>query len=318
MDLSNNYQTRFPYAIHDFVEDMNLTRNWIRLLPTRDMTELRKVVYARKEVDLSSNPLTCFHGAQALAWPAKQTTAQNIIVSMQLLRYLIDYSERLEECIYRGMKLIFLGPIGCGKQEFINMLMTERGLEFRQRINPHSLRMRRWLDVFDYFLDVKLGATNNRDNRSGGEHKIVHASSWKFSGSIRHAIIDFAFIRHEHMIVNLMVNLAEYSADFQYETLGLWLDMVMTYSSTSCIIIPICMFGEELAREKDASAYARQIEKYLSAFLCFREKEYKQILEEMETIGEAKMSQIAAAKLRALRTYKSRLPLIHENSVRIW
>ena len=60
----------------------------------------------------------------------------------------------------------------------------------------------------------------------------------------------------------------------------------MTYSSTSCIVIPICMFGEELAREKDASAYARQIEKYLSAFLCFREKEYKHVLEEMETIGQ--------------------------------
>ena len=56
-------------------------------------------------------------------------------------------------------------------------------------------------------------------------------------------------------------------------------------------------------------------EKYLSVFLTFREKEYKQTLEELEAIGEAKLSLVGGAKLRTLRMYKTRLPLIHENLV---
>merc|ERR1719234_2530936 len=91
----------------------------------------------------------------------------------------------------------------------------------------------------------------------------------------------------------------------------------MTYSQHACIIIPVGMFGEELASEKDAAAFSRLIEKYLSSFIYFQEKELKQTLDDMEAVGEAKLSLISGAKLRTLRAYKSRLPLIHENLVRI-
>ena len=149
------------------------------------------------------------------------------------------------------------------------------------------------------------------------DHRIVHSSMWKFSGSITKATMDFFFIRHEQMIVNLVVNLLDFSPEYQYEILGLWIDMTMTYSQHACIIIPVGMFGEELASEKDAVAFSRMIEKYLSSFISFREKELKQTLDDMEAVGEAKLSLISGAKLRTLRSYKSRLPLIHENLVRI-
>ena len=176
--------------------------------------------------------------------------------------------------------------------------------------------MRRWLTINEYYLNTYFGGATAKQPRPV-DHRIVHSTMWKFSGSIRNATLDYVFIRHEQMVVNLVVNLAEFTADFQYEILGLWLDMVMTYSSNSCIVIPIGMFGEELGNDRDAAVYARQIEKYLSAFLNFREKEYKHTLAEIEAIGEAKLSQVGALKLKTLRMYKSRLPLIHENLVRI-
>lgn len=283
---------------------------------------------------MTSNPLSCFHGAKQLSLPEKHSTAQDIIAAMRLLRYLFDYDEQLENCLYRGMKLVVMGASGAGKKEFVSMFMSEQGNEFRQRILEHSLRQRHWLNVHDYYLNVYFGdhKASRQTNISQpqqkssqqqvqaqrpADHRIVHSSLWKFSGSIRNAILDYVFIRHEQMIVNLVVDLKDYSTEFQYEILGLWLDMVMTYSSNSCIIIPVGMFAEELPGEKEVTAYSRQIEKYLSTFLIFRENEYKQTLEELETIGETRLSLVGAAKLKTLRAYKSRLPLIHENLVKI-
>lgn len=310
---------------------MNLKNNWIKFIASDALRDLKTIVHARKEVDLTSNPMSCFHGAQQLSQPTKHSMAQNIIAAMRLLRYLIDYDEQLELCLYRGMKLVVLGATGSGKKEFVSMFMSEEGNEFRQRIEEHSLRQRHWLNVYDYYLNAYFG-DNNRMSRATAktqaqlpskserpaDHRIVHSSIWKFSGSIRNAMLDYVFIRHEQMIVNLVVDLVDYASEFQYEILGLWLDLVMTYSSNSCIIIPIGMFGEELAGERELAQYSRQIEKYLSTFLIFREKEYKHMLEELESIGESKLSTVGAAKLTSLRAYKSRLPLIHENLVKIY
>ena len=224
LDLSNNFLTRFPHPVPQFVGDISLIHNWIRFIPSYALAALKKVAYTRKDIDVTINPLTCFFGAQSLATLSPTSGAQNIIAAMKLLKFLFDYDEQLEHCLYRGMKLILLGPSGCGKKEFLHMFMSDRGLEYRQRINEHNLRMRRWLTIYDYYLNSFFGATSasNKQQRPA-DHRIVHSSLWQFSGSIRNATLDYVFIRHEQMIVNLAVNLAEYTPDFHYEFLGLWL-----------------------------------------------------------------------------------------------
>ena len=222
MDLSFNNITRLHPNLAKYVDDINLTNNWLRLIPSFILAHLKSMTYTRKEVDLTFNPMTCFHGAQTLAHPSQNSKAQSIIAAMKLLRFLYDYDEKLEHCLYRGMKLILLGPTSCGKEEFLHLFMSEEGMDYRQRISEHSYRMRRWLTVADYFLNSYFGTSIGNGKRPS-DHRIVHSSTWKFSGSIRNAIIDYCFIKHEQMIVNLVVNFVEYTPDYQYEMLGLWL-----------------------------------------------------------------------------------------------